>query len=95
MAFKRNKKRYSLDDRQKYHRDIMSKLIDKFTTSEGIYSKVNWDKVDSSIKKSPKLQYSSGFTSSIHTDLSGRSKSFIKGYNAARRAEEKAKTIKF
>ena len=92
---KKNNKKYSLSDRQNYHSNIMKKVFDKCTVSKGSYSKTNWDKFDLAIKKSPKLQYSDGFTSNINTDLSGRTKSFIKGYNAARKAENKSRTIKF
>ena len=96
MVKKYNKsKKYSLDDRQKYHQNIVKKVVDKFTVNKNSYSKTDWAKVDAEIQKSSKLQYSDGFTASRHTDLTGRSKSFVKGFNAARKAEEKSRTIKF
>lgn len=98
MAFGRKgkkRKKYSLVERQKYHSNIITKVVNKYTKSNGVHRSIDFEKIESVISKSPKLQYSEGFTANKNVRLDDKSKSFIKGYNAARKAEEKSHLLKF
>lgn len=89
------KKKYSLVQRQKFHENRIRKVVEKHSVYNGPHSKMDIDAINAEISKSKKLQYSDGYTASRSVNLNGQTPSFVAGYNAARRAEEKSRNIKF
>lgn len=102
----RTNKKYSYNDRIKYHKDRYDKFVDEFR-STGAHGSVNidFDKLEAAENRNPKMQYSSGYSQSVsdsqrgyersQSDMQKKSLNFQRGYLAARRARDTANNLKF
>lgn len=88
-------KKYSLNDRIKFHGSRIAELGNKCRNSDGSYSQTKWNK----LSKNPKFQYSMGFDQTISRgrplDFSERSAAYQRGCIAAENAKKKAYSKKF
>ena len=99
------KKKYSYNDRVKYHENRCKAFVERFRrkTEHGVT--IDFHAFDRELEKQPKLQYSEGystFTGDItrgyikpESELKQETKAFQRGFKAAKAAYEKSKNIKF
>lgn len=46
MAKRKQRRKYSLNERKRYHDDIMDKVYAKYTIQDGVYNKTDYDKAE-------------------------------------------------
>ena len=98
---KRKRKKYSYDERMKYHRTKAISFTNKFRESGGFFgSQLNFDKYISAFNKNKSIQYSTGYSdyecvTMSDEDLKKQSVSYQRGWNSAKKADKKSRSIKF
>lgn len=95
---KKRYKKYSLNDRLKYHKGRISSFFAKYKDDNGNL-KVPITEVSKAMKKSKKYQYSSGFVQGAERGRTGDFDNCLKvnqtGQNAGIKAKENAAKLRF
>ena len=97
-AKRKNFKKYSFNDRSKYHGERARKFVDKFTVNTEYGSKTDWDKLAKAEKSNSSFSYSDGYHSGscdalrnyTKEDFSRQSLAYKKGYQKAQNDFKKA-----
>ncbi len=105
--YKRNKKKrkkYSYNERAAYYGNRYSDFVNQYGTKNGDdFTSYDYDAFELALRNNPRMQYASGFdhfvrygdTKSFTSSFDKQSKDFNRGVEAAKKALEKAKNIKF
>ena len=100
------KKKYSYDERRKYHSSKIRAFVDKFRRVTGPNSStIDFDKYETALSKNKSMQYSRGYSNYMSDsdrghfesddDLKKESISYQRGWKAAQRVDKKSRSIKF
>ena len=92
------RKKYSYNERVDFHKSRYKSFVDKFRYSpEPGVSNIHFDELEKATKKNKSMQYSSGFIDAVNNFSLDEKATMSEraGYNAAKKAFEKAKSIKY